>query len=95
MTYVAKEELDLWHQRLVRFRGTRKPFIVTACLYEEDRIVIALAALDYHKMNPDWTAYHFTQEEFLTFTTGLEFIGSEKHPELSNGIIKEAFRNEL
>ncbi len=90
MFRVTHENLESIHDRLVRFRGTRKPFIVTACLYEEDRIVIALAALDYHKMNPDWTAYHFTQEEFLTFTTGLEFIGSDKHSELTASILRKA-----
>ena len=93
MNHVTDKDLESIHDRLVRFRGTSKPFIVTACLFEEGDIVIALAATDWGFDNPDCTTYRFTEEKgFLEFLMGLEFVDSEKHPELSNAIIKETLK---
>jgi len=90
---VTHENLESVHERLVKFRGTSKPFIVTACLFEEGKILIALAATDWSFENPDWTTYRFTtDEEFMKFLLGIEFVDPDKHPELSQRIIAKALK---
>lgn len=85
MTAITNQELESqWHGKLVEVPAYPeypylKPgkYVITAAFWEtESEIVFALMDENYSKENPNWVAFHVSEDEWRKLTSRLRITGN-------------------